>query len=109
MGGGNTRQYKITHKYSDKVVDTIWGNKSEVSQNRNLVVSGIRLADNRYGVRLVEESKIQKSRGEFVLATNNHLRVILKKFNTYNKQESIQFFYHTINTLLNQYEVRESA
>lgn len=90
----------ITHKYSDKVVDTIWKAKEEVNNNKTLVVSAVQVGKDDYAVRLVEEGAIRRDKGETVLADNRTLQIFLRKFNTYTKEQSIQFFYHGINTLM---------
>lgn len=89
----------ITHKYSDKVVDTIWKARKEVTNNKSLVVSAVQVGKDDYAVRLIEEGAI-KNKEEFVLADNRTLQIFLLKFKTYTKEHSTQFFYHGINTLI---------
>lgn len=95
----------IKHKYSDKVVDTIWKSKSEIVKNKDLVVSVAELEKGEFAVRLVEEKSVRRDKGEAVLADNRTLQIFLKKFNTYTKEQSTQFFYHAINTLMEKKRV----
>lgn len=90
----------IKHKYSDKVVDTIWKSKEEVVRNKSLVITVVQVEKGEYAIRLVEESGMRRDKGEVVLADNRTLQIFLKKFNTYTKEQSTQFFYHAINTLM---------
>lgn len=92
----------IKHKYSDKVVDSLWKVKGEALSNNAIVVSAVQVGEDDYAVRAVEESAIRRDKGEFVLADNRTLKVFLKKFQIYTKEQSTQFFYHGINTLIEQ-------
>ena len=92
----------IKHKYSDVVVDNIWKAKEEVSKSNSLVVSTVQVGKDDYAVRLVEEGAIRRDKGEVVLADNRTLHIFLRKFNTYTKEQSTQFFYHAINTLIDK-------
>lgn len=100
----------IKHKYADKVADFLWKTKGGLVDTNKMVVSVIQVGKDDYAVRAVEESAINRAKGEVVLADNRTLKVFLKKFDTYTKEQSTQFFYHAINTLLDrELAVRKGA
>lgn len=90
----------VKHKYSDKVADKIWKAKDEAVNNKALVISVVQVDKGDYAIRLIEDKLIRRDKGEVVLADNRTLQIFLKKFNTYTKEQSTQFFYHAVNTLM---------
>lgn len=91
----------IKHKYTDTVVDLLWKLRGEsMDKASNLVVSVVQVGKGDYAIRAVEPHAIRRDKGETVLADTRTVQVFLKKFDTYTKEQSTQFFYHVINTLL---------
>lgn len=94
----------IKHKYSDSVVDALWKLKNSKSGDiSGLVISGVQIGKGDFAIRVVEEDKVMRDKGEVVIVDNRMLNsIFLSKFGIYTKEQSKQFFYRAVNTLMDR-------